>query len=109
MIITVCDKDITLRRKWKDEVTKCFDDEQEGMKNGMDAGSRFGISLTHIISEASLQTIRGKQGSVGGEREGEREERDRGGTEGESEWREGERGSEREEGEDWRGEEGGFF
>ena len=37
MILKLFDKDINVWRKRKDEVTKCFDDDQEleGMKNAM--------------------------------------------------------------------------
>ena len=51
MIPKSFDKDITVWRKWKEEVTKYFDDEQEGMKRVMDAVSR----VEKTVTEAVLQ------------------------------------------------------
>ena len=51
MIPKSFDKDISVWRKWKEEVTKYFDDEQEGMKRVMDAVSR----VEKRVTEAVLQ------------------------------------------------------
>ena len=46
MIPKPFDSDIAMWRKWKDEVTKYFDVELEGMKNTKDATSKWTFPMT---------------------------------------------------------------